>query len=982
MNALGRAVCAGVSTSVLMWTTAVPAAAQVSSSQPVPGDTSPIVGSGSVAVPTASGDTAPESASEIVVTGTSIRGVAPVGSNLVSVGREAIEDTGAQTLQQVLRTIPQLTSLGSTSQGQNAGSAYYSVNIHQLGSSASSSTLTLIDGHRLPIGGTNHPLPDPNIVPPIAIERVEVLAEGASSVYGSDAVAGVVNFITRRKFAGAQATGQIGFSDGGYRTYNGGAIVGTRWETGGFWVAANYSKLSSLATEVGGRDFLQPNHIGEGGTNFQSFNCSPATIQPAGSTGIYLTPTSTSTVANTTANAPCDTSIYTDLVPRETRKTAMARIDQEVTDRLTVSADFLYSHRITRTNVARGGIQATVFATGAQANPFYINPPGVAAASQTIRFQADQLLGPGAYTNVGAKDYVLTGNAEYRLNDNFRVTLLLNANEDDTFSISNGTLCTSCAALALNGTTNTGGSLTTPSIPGTTTIITQLPLTAGNALDVWNTGSANRTSAAVLAKLIDSRTPTFLTIKMKQARLALDGTLATLPGGPVRIAVGGEYVSYDYDATVTRPLNTGPATTGSATSNYLLSREVESAYAELLVPLVSSDMGVPLIQRLDLSLSGRYDHYAVFGSTKNPKVGVNWEVVDGVKLRGNWSRSFVAPALTSFGDAQGAYASSGYSLLNETIQIPVATFPGVIGLPGCPAGSTVCTIGGNVQGIRVLSGNRGLKPQTGTSWSFGADLAPKFAPGLRMSATLFNAKFKGGITSPNLSADVNSTALNSLLVFYPQGATAAQISAATVGVPQTSNLPSTVYFINDFRQRNVLNLDIRGLDLLLNYTLRTGSAGTFTFGASGTRFLRYKQNFAGGQTFSVLNTTGFNQTFPSIEFQGRANIGWELGPVSLDVFANHVGSYRNWSSSTVIPVSVVNGVPTGGGDKVRAFTSWDAHLALNFAKSGLLHGSELYVDATNLFDKNPPFYNSAQGYDVYGASPIGRVISIGLRVKY
>ncbi len=158
---------------------------------------------------------------EVVVTGTSLRGVAPVGSNLVSVGREEIEATGAQTLQQIPKTVPQITAAGNAGQGP-AGTSYYAPTIHGLGSSASNSTLVLIDGHRFSLGGQPHPLSDPNIVPPIALERVEVLAEGASSIYGSDAVAGVINFITRRRVDGFEVSGQVGLGDG-YRTYNAGA---------------------------------------------------------------------------------------------------------------------------------------------------------------------------------------------------------------------------------------------------------------------------------------------------------------------------------------------------------------------------------------------------------------------------------------------------------------------------------------------------------------------------------------------------------------------------------------------------------------------------------------------------------------------------------------------------------------------------------------------------------------------------------------
>jgi iron complex outermembrane receptor protein len=141
-----------------------------------------------------------EELDEVVVTGSSIKGVAPVGSNLVTVGREEIEETGVQTVQQILKTVPSIVGLQSAGQGSYGsfdGAGTNAPTIHGLGASASNSTLVLLNGHRLPVSGINHVLADPNIVAPLALERVEVLADGASSVYGSDAVAGVVNFITR-----------------------------------------------------------------------------------------------------------------------------------------------------------------------------------------------------------------------------------------------------------------------------------------------------------------------------------------------------------------------------------------------------------------------------------------------------------------------------------------------------------------------------------------------------------------------------------------------------------------------------------------------------------------------------------------------------------------------------------------------------------------------------------------------------------------
>ena len=304
---------------------------------------------------------------EVVVTGTSIRGVAPIGSNLIAMDRESIEKTSAQTVQQILRSVPALTGSGATPQGGNPGNAFYAPTIHSLGSSSSNSTLVLIDGHRFSPGSQQQTLTDPNIIPPIALERVEVLAEGASSVYGSDAVAGVVNFITRRGYDGFMVTGQTGFGND-YRTYNAGALWGTRWDGGSTMLAYNYSNRSSL--QFADRDFLNRDHRPDGGTNFGTFFCAPAAIQPQGQSTIYVSPTSTTPVANTAANSPCQLTPEGDIFPKEIRHNAMFKVRQELSENLTVGLDAVYSRVTNRQQTSRGALTSTVFRTGPQANPF------------------------------------------------------------------------------------------------------------------------------------------------------------------------------------------------------------------------------------------------------------------------------------------------------------------------------------------------------------------------------------------------------------------------------------------------------------------------------------------------------------------------------------------------------------------------------------------------------------------------------------
>jgi iron complex outermembrane receptor protein len=907
---------------------------------------------------------------EVVVTGSSIRGVAPVGSNLVSVGREQIEATGAQSLQQILKTIPSLSNSMANPQGTMAGSSYYNPTIHSLGSSASNSTLVLIDGHRMALGGTGHPQSDPSVIPPIAIERVEVLADGASSVYGSDAVAGVINFITRKNFEGVQLTAQHGFGDD-YDTTSAGALWGQRWDTGSAMLAYGYSFRSNVPLDA--RDYTFPDQRMRGGTNFLSFSCSPATIQPAGSSNIYPSATSATSVPNATANATCDNRKYSDALPEERRHNVMLRLSKQFGEKLTIGSDVVMSFRKNSSRAARGAVQATVFATGAQANPFYVNPPGVTATSQTIRFQADELLGPGARSFDSADNVFATVTADYRFLGDWRLSFLGLSGKDTSEALDSQSVCSSCANLALNGTTNAAGSLTTISVPGTTTIVTRLPLTAANALDVWNPAASNRTSAAIRERLINNRSLTRAVDTINQARLSVDGSLFKMPAGEVRLATGVEVVKYTLNQEVYRPNNTGPVTEGAVQLEYDFDRLVKSAYAETVVPLLKS---------VDLNLAVRYDEYAVFGGTTNPRVALNWEVTDGLRLRGNWSKSFVAPALTGFGDDNENYAGASYTTYNGQINVPVARYPEVKLLPGCAAATTTCQIGTQaLQGINIAGGNRKNVPQTGESWSLGFDFVPTFLPGLHSQVTWFNNEFIGGITSPNANFAVNTAALNSLLHLYPNGATPADIAAQVRAVPQGGNLPATTYFIYDFRQRNAINLNISGFDASADYRWMT-AVGTFTAGISTTYFIKFDQQVGtGAPVFSVLNVSGYNQTFASIKVQGRANVGYEVGPISADVFMNYVGEHKNWGANTVVPITLdAIGLPTGGGDTVKANRLFDLNLAYKL-RSVRGVDSQVFLDVVNIFDKDPPFYNSANGFDPYAGSFIGRVVTVGLRAK-
>ncbi len=156
----------------------------------------------------------PAEEADIVVTGTLLRGVAPTGTNVVSVTRDDVLVSGAASSNDLLASIPQVGNFGTVP----VGSASFAIpvvrpNIRNLGSSGGVTTLVLVNGHRMVGAGVLQTTFDPSAIPPDIIERVEVVPDGGSAIYGSDAIGGVINFITRKRFNGVGASARYSFGD-------------------------------------------------------------------------------------------------------------------------------------------------------------------------------------------------------------------------------------------------------------------------------------------------------------------------------------------------------------------------------------------------------------------------------------------------------------------------------------------------------------------------------------------------------------------------------------------------------------------------------------------------------------------------------------------------------------------------------------------------------------------------------------------------
>ena len=980
--------------------------------------------------------TADSGVEAVTVTGTNIRGAVTVGSHVATVGQAEIQALAPVSVSQVLSSLPQLSNSGTAPQGENTYS-FYSPNIHNLAASASNSTLVVVDGMRIPGGGSQWAEADPNIIPVVALQRVEVLADGASSIYGSDAVAGVVNFITRKSFDGIQFGGQVGFASG-YNTANADMLWGTHWENGNVLVAASYTYGSNLALRD--RPFASMgDYTSVGGNNQQSASCSPASIHPtaptagAGATYFYAGPTGAG-FANTQAARPCKLSIYGDVIPQVQRSNIMMKVTQDFFGgRLTVSDTLAYNDLHTIQQNGPGTISlaaayspayAAIAANGrtGQGNPFFQAPTG-APLTTTEQVSWVNLLSPLPTTR-STEDVIYNRfNASYNIDDNWHVDLDWVLGQNNYTSGTYDAFCSSCAYLALNGTALSGGSPTGTDISGRSVVALNTPLTTANALDVWNPVGSNLTSANVIRSLSSAQTITPIYNSTNQVRGSINGTLFALPGGDLKVALGGEvYVQHIIKDQI-GVNNTGPSSSGAAFQRYRYHRVVQSGFAELQVPLISPEMNIPFVRKLAVDVSGRMDSFSDVGSVAVPKYAVDWDVNEDLKIRANYSQSFVAPPLLSLGDPNYGYTYQGGAALGGQLDsIPAANFPGIQNIPGA-----VCTVNGaatttpastgcplvsvgntaGTGGITGTGGNQGLerqygglfvnvKPETGFSWSTGFDYNPSWLNGLHTSVTLFNNTFKGAVNAAHIQQTANVPSLFKFFQVCNNGAgcTQAQVDTFTNtgGGAITGTLPAgPVYYLYAHDETNFLYLRIQGIDFDASYDVDLGDYGTFHVGDYVTLFTQFKEGYDGANYFSIKGTSGFNGTFASLEYNTRLNLGWVLGPWGIDTFVNYMPGYHNWNSTSVTPLAAnALGTPTAG-DKVGSWTTLDVNLSYSFA-DGWLNGDQVYFHVNNLFNQNPPFINTtangagassgaAFGFNAFNASPIGRTINIGLRAK-
>jgi iron complex outermembrane receptor protein len=766
--------------------------------------------------------------SEIVVTGTLIRGVAPVGTNVIGVDEAKIKSIGALTNQQVLAQIPAVSSqIGYTpTTTTGIGATTQRPNIRNLGSSGGNTTLILVDGHNMVGAGILMTTPDSNMLPPSVLQRVEVMADGGSSLYGADAVGGIINFITRKSFDGVEVSGHYGLAKGGYQAGDVNVIGGTSWSGGSAYLAVAHSENTNLSASK--RDWPRQDLRARGGDDYRVATCASPNIT-VGSTN-YAYPD----LAAGTRNL-CDLAYYSDIVPEEQQDSFFGAFNQELGERVSLHATAYYTDRQTTALAAQ---RTTTGLTIPQTNPFFVRvAPGT---SESVALSFAPLLGDYVRSDASLTQYGVTPTLTVRLGGDWQLNAMLNYGRSKTGTHLPGLNPTALAAAAAGTTTAT-------------------------ALNPFN---LSQTNASVIAGIVDYGNASHSTQTLTEGRMVADGRLFALPGGDVRAAVGVDLQRQESDAfSVNGPSG---STAGASVKN--AHRNVSSVFGQVIVPIVGEANALPLVQALKLDASIRYDDYSDFGSTTNPKIGFTWDVAGGLSLRGNYGTSFNAPSLA---DTTGAVDSRAQIITVSPYRAP---------------GSPITDLFRPT--IVLAGGNPDLKPQTADTWSIGADWKPTSLPGFSAGVTYWNIELKNTIVVAPPGFPTSLFTVPAFQKFVTINPTLAQAQAATAGMfidgaPNIAALygATTPYLILDARRKNVGNLYATGLDFNASYTQSTDFGSVFaTFYA--TRLLdRDSEAFKGAGKVDLL---GVNTS--KLQLSATTGVNW--GGLTASATLNHRQGYK------------------------------------------------------------------------------------------
>ena len=846
------------------------------------------------------------------VTGSNLRaGESTDGVNLRVITTAEVEQAGTGSLYTFLKKIPEAGANGFGENRVNTSSpGTASVSLRGLGAN---STLVLLNGRRVtpaPFaqGGTAAALGttqfvDLNMIPVDAIARVEVLKDGASAIYGADAVAGVVNLILKDNVQGSTVRAFYGDFPGDIaaNTFRGSAYTGATSGKLRVFALANYMhqakiqygelspKLVALANGSTPGTFVVP----VGATNPITGTVIPAgTAAGARTFTVDFSSGAFPPVFNTTlAPAPQNRHNINEALtpqPRVTRYGALATARYELSPAITAYGEVNYQ---TNTNleylsaVAISNLNSVTLPATAAFNPFGVDVINNSTVGATLIYRF--FYNDPAATETTNTFKRLVGGLKGEFGDTWTwdSSVLYNlANSKN--ELPTGWLSQSGVNAALADTNR------------------------ATALNLFTNPTRGIVNSPAAIERIRSRATREAFTELTSFNAQANGSVFALPARSLNLPTGVEAREERFRDKRDQDQLIGQGTPVPQSKG---SRRVQALYTEFSLPLTAPSQKIPLLSTFDLNAAGRAERYsdAGFTNTAVPKVGFRWQPFDSqISVRGSWGKGYRAPSLAELYQPQ----STG-----NFFNIPD---PLRAGRPGS-------NVNDSATGLRIITsgGHPNLSPEKSESRNYGILLQPKFLKGLSLSVDYYDVEVRDRIGPPATAA---------IILANPTLFPGFVDRAAPTASDTANGLPGEVLRIRTVTG-NFGAAETSGLDISAEYKFATTSLGQFTIRAAGSRTSHSKiRSRADLPTVETVNT------FEVPNFRGNAGLSWQRGKIGAGVTADYIAGFPDLAPSVT---------------RVKQQTITGMQLSYDFP-----YATKVTLGANNVFGKNPPLTASSTGY--------------------
>ena len=828
---------------------------------------------------------------------------------------EELRSQGVTSVEQIMQSLSaaQVTQGSSQQVGAGTGGAAFA----DLRGIGAGKTLILLNGRRVANNAIDGSAVDLNMIPFAALARVEVLRDGASSLYGTDAIGGVINFITRNDYKGGSitigadrprgpggesTTANVGFGFGDYASQGfnifGFIDVNKQDPIGGLDRPFNARQPGGLSPTPFPANYYQN---GDVTANPAAPGCtSPAFLTPAGD--------GTSCLIKTAS--------FVDYTPQFDRNSAMLRGNVRLGADHRLTLEWFGTENESTTRIAPvpyGVLPMNPRRPNGTLNPYFpgntptsitpafpINPafqtsPATRGTQPGFIFVKWRALDGGSRTNISSNEQQrfmagldgIIGGWDYQLG----LTYNENTIAENVTGYTNGV---KIRTAMLNGVINPFG----PQDAAGAAVITDA-LLGGNLQN--HRGKVTALDGRVSRELGD-----WFGSGMKAA-----------------LAIGGEVRKEDFVSAANPPVaELLVASTGvDPTSRSEGTRDVTAVYTEL---------NIPVTKQLELTAAARYDRYSDFGDSINPKLAMRFKASEQLLFRASYSTGFRAPSLYEL-RATPSYTNTG------TVNDPV-NCPNGVAIPG-KSRALNC----NVQFQRLTGGNVSLESEESKGWNVGIVFEP--VPGVTFGVDAWSVQIDGSIAALS-----ETTVLSDVATF---GQYIKRNSTGDLSIDGSACPGPTCGYL-DLRQQNLGETNTSGVDFSLNVRRNLGGMGRVQLGWNGTYVTKYEyQDFIGGP-FNQ-NVGRYVGVGPIFRLQHTATAAWTLGELTLGGAVKYKSGYQDQDPS----------------NKVSSYSTTDAYASWNVMK-----GLNLTFGINNIADTEPPFSNQNEvfqaNYDPRFADPTGR----------